>query len=219
MSHYDLTDAFLTAQLTAFEVKRLAALDESQLPAPAFSPAFEEKMNRLLRQAKVRYITVLGLRVRRLVAVCALIGLILSGCAAARLIGNILVERHKEYSRLTFPNITEEMRQQEFVFVTPPVPEGFAVVESTQLHSMQIIFYEDDNGAYIHFFQGDIRGLASHVDTEGVKTHRIKINDHEGITHTKNGYHYIMWVDGINSFEYSGECDFDFLKSVAENLK
>lgn len=219
MSHPELTDAFLAAQLGAFEKKRLASFDEAALPVHLFSKNFEDKMAGLIRQGNRRYITVLGLRVRRLVAVCALLGLILSGCAAARLIGNILVERHREYSRLTFPNITEEMRQQEFVFVTPPVPEGFTVVESTQLHAMQIIDYEDGNGAYINFFQGDIRGLASHVDTEGVKTRRIEINGHEGITHTKNGYHYIMWVDGINSFSFSGECDFEFLKSVAESLK
>ncbi len=218
MSHYDLTDALLSEYLSAFEKKRLAALDEKKLPLHIFSQDFENKMAALIRRANRRYITVLGIRMRRLVAVCALLALLLSGCAAVRLIGNILIERQKEYSRFSFPAVTEEMRQREFVFVTPPVPEGFTVAESTQLHAMQIIRYEDGSGHYIEFFQGDIRGLASYVDTEGVKTYPIKINGHKGVTHTKNGYHYIMWVDGINSFEFSGECDFEFLKSVAENL-
>lgn len=219
MSHHDLTDAFLATHIGAFEAKRLAAFDEKKLPVHLFSQNFETKMAGLLRQAKRRYITVFGIRMRRLVAVCALLALLLTGCAAVRLIGNILIERHREYSRFSFPAVTEEMRQRDFVFVTPPTPEGFSVVESTQLHGMQIIRYEDGSGAYITFFQGDIRGLASYVDTEGVKTYPIKINDHKGVTHTKNGYHYIMWVDDINSFEFSGECNFEFLKSVAESLK
>lgn len=219
MIHHDLTDAFLAAHIGAFEAKRLAALDEKKLAVHLFSPAFEEKMAGLIQQAKRRYITVFGVRVRRLVAVCALLALLLTGCAAVRLIGNILIERHREYSRFSFSAVTEEMRLQEFVFVTPPVPKGFEVVDSTQMHAMQIMRYEDGNGAYINFFQGDIRGLASYVDTEGVKTHPIIINGHKGVTHTKDGYHYIMWVDGINSFEFSGKCDFEFLKSVAESLK
>lgn len=40
----------------------------------------------------------------------------------------------------------------------------------------------------------------------------------EQLYYTKDGFHYIMWVDGINSFEFSGTCDFEFLKSVAESL-
>ncbi len=219
LTHHDLTDAFLAAHIGAFEAKRLAALDEKKLPIHLFSQDFESKMAGLIRQARRQYITVLGIRMRRFIAVCALLALLLTGCAAVRLIGNILIERHREYSRFSFPAVTEEMRQQEFVFVTPPVPEGFSVVESTQMHAMQVIRYEDNSGAYINFFQGDIRGLASYVDTEGVKTHSIIINGHKGVTHTKNGYHYIMWVDGINSFEFSGKCDFEFLKSVAESLK
>ena len=219
MSHHDLTDAFLAAHIGAFETKRLAAFDENKLPTHPFSQEFEARMAELIRQAKRSYITVLGIRMRRFIAVCALLALLLTGCAAVRLIGNILIERHWEYSRFSFPVVTEEMRQQKFVFVTPPVPEGFAVVESTQMHAMQVIRYQNNNGDYINFFQGDIRGLASYVDTEGVKTHSIHINGHKGVTHTKNGYHYIMWVDGINSFEFSGECDFKFLKRVAESLK
>ena len=218
MSHHDLTDALLIMHIGAFEEKRLAAFDEKTLPVHIFSPDFERKMTGLIRQAKRRYITVLGIRVRRLVAVCALLALLLTGCAAVRLIGNILIERQREYSRFSFPAVTQEMRQRKFVFVTPQTPAGFSVAESTQLHAMQVIRYEDGRGNYITFFQGDIRGLASYVDTEGVKTYPIKINGHKGVTHTKNGYHYIMWVDGINSFEFAGECDFEFLKGVAESL-
>jgi len=219
LSRYDLTDIFVAEHLESFERKKIAAFSAEKLPEHVFSPDFERKMARLIRQANRHYITILGIRMRRLVAICALLAILLTGCVAVRMIGNILIERHKEYSRFTFLVITEEMKQQKFVFITPETPEGFTVTQSEQLHAMQVIDYEDGEGNSFTYFQADIRGLASYVDTEGVKTYPIEINGHKGITHTKDGYHYIMWVDGINSFEFSGECDFEFLKSMAEGLK
>ncbi len=218
MSQYNLTDAFLAEHLDTFEKKRLAAFDACKLPEHRFSSGFEQKMASLIRKANRRYITVFGVRMRRIVAVCALLALLLTGCMAVRMIGSILIERHREYSRFSFPVITEEMKQEEFIFIEPETPDGFTITQSEQLHAMQFIDYEDGKGNSFTYFQADIRGLASYVDTEGVKTYPIEINGHKGVTHTKNGFHYIMWVDGINSFEFSGTCDFEFLKSVAESL-
>lgn len=180
-----------------------------------FSPAFEKKMQTLIKKTNKKHVKIKRLRVRKSIIAASLILIIVTGfmtVEGVRIPMIKLTEKiYAEFSEIFFENHDNIQVPQmiEEVYIPGYIPEGYVLTEEVdEMRSMHFLFYTNDKGQRISVEQL-VFGVHMAVDTEDIVTEEITINDMNGIIYTKRGLtsiivndnRYVHFVSGYESRE------------------
>lgn len=190
----------------------------------SFSFDFEKRMKGLLKKANIKYININRFRIRRSIAAASLILIILTASMsveAVRMPVIRLTEKiYTEFSEILFENEDniEYPQKIEEVYLPSYIPEGYTLTEVVDdMRSMHFFFYTNEEGQELSVEQMTFN-VSMAVDTEGITTEEITINDMNGIIYTKRGLTSIIVNDNRYVHFISGYESREELIKVVESL-
>lgn len=189
-----------------------------------FSKEFEQKMKRLIKKSNIKYMNFSRFRIRKSIVAASLIIIIAAASMsveAVRLPVIRLTEKiYSEFSEILFENEDniEVPQKIEAVYVPAYIPKGYTLKEEVkEMRSMHFLYYIDEEGQEIAIEQFTLSvGMA--VDTEGITTEEITINNMKGIIYSKRGLTTIIINDNSYVHLVSGYESREELIKVAESL-
>lgn len=201
--------------------------DEEELSAITLSPAYHEKMKRLLTLRKRGFYVFFGTVGRRVASI--LIAVVLALTTATVSVKALrepalrfFTEVFDKFTRITFVDDTpdsEQPAEDTFEPRTPSyIPAGYVVEQETDMEIAHHIIYADANGNKIRYAQRRKAGAVMQIDTEGTTYEEITINDCVGIAYSNKGFNYIIFSDERYIYTLSGVVSTEKLKKVAESI-
>lgn len=196
--------------------------EEENSIAYCFSERFEKRMEKLIRSQKKSYWCYVNTAGKR-VAVVALICLMLftTACgikpvreAVAGFIRNI-------YERFSVVFVESAVKDSiSYVYRIERLPEGYEEVDSFQNLHMNVTTYEDKAGNVISFVQS-IRHNGFYVDTEGVETYAVTVDEKDVLVYEDRDYTIAIWVqDGyFMHLECFGQVDIETIELIIGSIR
>lgn len=190
----------------------------------SFSKEFEQKMKHLIKKSNIKYINFNRFRIRKSIVAASLIIIIATASMsveAVRLPVIRLTEKiYTEFSEILFKNDDniEVPQKIEAVYVPAYIPSGYTLKEEVNdMKSMYFLYYTNEKGQEIAVEQFTL-GVSMAVDTEGITTEEITINNMNGIIYSKRGLTTIIVNDNSYVHLISGYESREELIKVAESL-
>ena len=211
MQKRSAADDKLRAALELYMEKQLSKLPKDGEWEPyTFSPAFERKMDRLIRIQRLPFsamINTVGKRVAVVfVAVCLALTTTVFGVKALREpVVRFFIEVYEEFSRIIFQKDDSDVSAMERIeqYFTPQyLPDGFAPVSEVQYDIIAKYKYCDSDGRGISFEQ-TLNNVKINVDTEGVTAENVTVNGKDAVYYRNKGYDNLIWSDGTYIFSLS----------------
>lgn len=218
------SDAELKAALNKRVADRMERLDELPLEPHVFSKRHERRMRRILKTPKrAPHRTLFQRYAQRaavvLLTVTAILTTSVLGTESIRFrFFEYLSAKFEEYSTLWFKGGDEPKEQAFIPYVPTYLPKGFELVYEVSDYVVEIS-YEDKIGNSIYFMQDRLDSILVDVNTEGVETVPIKINDIEGFAYFNYGMENIVWYDDNYIFHVTSTLNRDELKKIAESAR
>jgi len=193
-----------------------------------FSPAFEQRMNRLIRaQSKPYYRFVNTTPKKALLALAAavllMITMMFSVSALREPVVRFIVEVYEKFSQVFFQQQEEDYFPATLeVYYTPTwLPEGY-LEETDQI--VDIILrcdhtYVNENRDEINYRQYTITTSILSIDTEDVQPKPVSVNGNEGLYYSNKRIQNLIWNDGQYGFRLSGPVPEADLLRMAESLR
>lgn len=188
-----------------------------------FSNEFDKKMKSIIRKANIKYVNINKLRVRKSIVAASLIIIIVTAfmhVEAVRLPVIKLTEKiYTKFSEILFNNEKniEVPETIEDVYVPSYIPEGYTLFEEEDMKLMHFLIYSNEKEDQI-FVEQFTLSVSMAVDTEGITTEEITINEMSGIIYTKKGLTTIIVNDNNYVHLISGYESREELIKVAESL-
>lgn len=200
---------------------------EEELSSVILSPAFHEKMQRLLILRKRGFYTLFGTVGRQVasILVAVLLALTTATVSVKALRESVLhffAEVFDTHTAVTFvdetPNIDVPVKTV-FELRTPSyIPEGYAVEKEIKLEAMYSVSYVNEMGNKIRYKQFPKGSMEFQTDTEGTQYTEIAVNEYIGITYCNKGLTYIVFSDERYTYTLSGAVPSDELVQIAESI-
>ena len=193
-----------------------------------FSPAFEQRMNRLIRaQSKPYYRFVNTTPKKALLALAAaillMITMMFSVAALREPVVRFIVEVYEKFSQV-FIHQEEEAQFPAMleIYYTPAwLPEGYRENEDQMIDAL--IFcertYVNENEDEIKFKQHTITTFVLHIDTEAVQAKPCLVNGKDGLYYSNKGIQNLIWNFEQYGFHVSGPVPEADLLRMAESLR
>ena len=192
-----------------------------------FSPAFERRMNRLIRaQSRPGYRLVNTNAKKAVLALAAaillLVTLMFSVSALREPVVRFIVEVYEKFSQIIYRH--DEAAQLpatlEVYYEPAWLPKGYRL-DADQINDF-IFFcervYVAENKVEIRLCQY-VTTTTTQMDTEGIQTKRVLINGDEGIFYSNKGTQHVTWSDGQYGFSLSGPVPEADLLRMARSLR
>lgn len=219
-----MASELLKEALIASMEKELETIPSNLKDYHSFSAEFEGKMKRLIKKANIKYININKFRIRKSIVASLLIIIIAAasmGVEAIRLPVVRLTEKiYKEFSEILFENKDniDVPQKIEDVYIPAYIPKGYTLKEEVNnMRSMYFLIYTNNKEQEISVEQFTLSvGMA--VDTEGITTEDITINEMSGIIYTKRGLTTIIVNDNSYVHLVSGYESREELIKVTESL-
>ena len=217
-----------------------------QLPAEGdlaahqtFSPRFERKMGRLIRQARrqeQRQTRPAGAEKtkalhRRLLAaaiIAAILASLFSAAGAREVVVKFIVEVFDTFTSVIFrkdqpPSATRgqgEMTVPDDLHALLParIPDGYALTHLLQTGKLLHAEYSDQANNKLNFTAQVIETTQLILDTEGTVLEELSINGHEAFFYSNKGMHSLVWQQNGLAFYLSGILDKEILMAIAESV-
>mgnify|MGYP004654521019 CR=1 FL=1 len=211
MQKQSAADDKLRAALELYMEKQLSRLPKDGEWEPyTFSPAFERKMDRLIRIQRLPFsamINTVGKRVAVVfVAVCLALTTTVFGVKALREpVVRFFIEVYEEFSRIIFQKDDSDVSAMERIeqYFTPQyLPDGFAPVSEERYDNMALYQYCDSDDRDISFMQ-TLPDANMIMDTEGITTENVTVNGADAVYYRNKGYDNLIWSDGTYIFSLS----------------
>lgn len=189
-----------------------------------FSHAFNKKMKLLIKKTNSGSVNIAGFKIRKGIAAAAAIGLVFAASMSVEAIRLPMIRLtetvHEKFSEIIFdknedavtPELIEDYREPGFI------PEGYSKRDEEKMTSIHAIVYENDEEKTIMFQQYTFNTSLA-VDTEGIKTEKIRINGNEGIIYTKNGLTSIVYNDESYGYYVNGYESPETIIKIAESIE
>ena len=220
-----MANEILKEALIAAMDRELETIPSNLTDYHSFSINFEKKMKVLLKKANIKYININRFRIRRSIVAASLILIILTASMsveAVRMPVIRLTEKiYTEFSEILFENEDniEYPQKIEEVYLPSYIPEGYTLTEVVDdMRSMHFFFYTNEEGQELSVEQMTFN-VSMAVDTEGITTEEITINDMNGIIYTKRGLTSIIVNDNRYVHFISGYESREELIKVVESLR
>ena len=199
----------------------LRALGESmdrkveQLPEVehTFSPAFEQRMDRLIRAQSRPYYRYVNTGMKKAVLALAAVFLLLTALmfsvsALREPVVRFIVKVYEKITNVHYqPENPEQLPATLEVYYEPAwLPKGYRLNDSMTIDVLILysLTYTDEKENDINFSQYTIIGTTLGLDTEGTKTKPITVNGNAGMFFSNKGIQHILWNDGQYGFQLFG---------------
>ena len=195
---------------------------DGELPQARPSPAFQRRMDRLIRRMgrSPRRVRALA-QVRRVCGTLTFSGLMVTSQAFRAQVLEVLVQVYEEITNFRF-SAEGETDRTAGDFVLTYLPQG---MEETVRQSSRIrhyICFEDNAGNMLevtHIVVGANASSILGVDTEDAEVEYFKIHNSEAMAISKNLDHTIFWTEDNCYYLLSGTIPMEELKQVALGLE
>jgi len=208
------------------ECERYAA---SAVPV-TFSPAFERRMERLIRVRRKPYYPLISTRPRRIllsfaVILLLLLSMVFSVSALREPVVRFIVEVYEKFSQVFFRQQPEEEQHfpvmLETYYAPTWLPEGYS--EDVDQMIDVIIFcertYVSEADEEIMFKQHTITSPILQIDTEDVQARQVAVNGSVGLVYSNKDIQRLMWNDAQYGFFVSGPVLESELLRIAVSLQ
>ncbi len=173
-----------------------------------FSPAFERRMEKLLRRQSNPYYVLFNTAGKR---VASLLLAILVGAAVTTFSVKALREPFLRFVTEVFETFTgiffkEEPDTDPFVFVKEEpryIPEGYTVKETMEGNSLYQVTYYNQNCLYVFYFQFKKEYMTMGFDTESTEYQTIPIGEWDGVLYTNKDEHVLMFSNEEYAFSFN----------------
>ena len=193
-----------------------------------FSPKFEAKMIKILKRGK-RFkdnFRTASLKILKMSAIIVLILLsvsfisLLSVEAVRTPIIKYFMTVYEKYSSIYFINDDEVYVPMtlETLYAPDYIPDGYAFYEEETDVNVRSLYYTNSDGIEIRF-QQFILATGITINTEGITTEDIFINENKGIFYNNRGGNVILWNDDQYAYLVGGPVDRISLQKMAESVK
>lgn len=201
---------------------------DGELPQARPSPAFQRRMDRLIRRMgrSPRRVRALA-QVRRAAAVALVFlavgfsGLMVTSQAFRTQVIAVITQVFQEFTEFRFSAREETARRAGDVALTY-LPEGMEEIRRSGNHINLHIFFEDATGNTMrltHTVIGDKTSHVSMLDTEDAEVEQFYIQDEQTTAISKGLDHTILWTSGNSVYLLTGTIAMDELKLVAAGVQ
>ena len=198
---------------------------EEELAGITFSPAFEEKMQKLLRRQKYGYFVLFGTAGRRVasIVVALLLGMTVATFSVKALrepVVRFITEVFETFTSILFVDDESPASDVEMETVTPAyIPEGYTVESEITTDSVYKIVYcgADPNARLVYTQCRDESGTLT-ADTENTAYHSVTVNGSEGIAYKNKDNTTIMFTDGSYTYLLAGPLTEEELLRIAASV-
>lgn len=198
---------------------------EEELAGITFSPAFEEKMQKLLRRQKYGYFVLFGTAGRRVasIVVALLLGMTVATFSVKALrepVVRFITEVFETFTSVLFVDDESPASDVEMETVTPAyIPEGYTVEREMSIaNAYKVVYYNAKTDKRLNYTQRRDESGILIADTENTTYHSIVINGKEGIAYENKGSISIMFTDGTYTYSVSGVLSEEELLRMAETI-
>lgn len=191
-----------------------------------FSPAFEEKMRRVLRRQAHGFYVLFG-TARRCVAsvlITLLVGMTITTFSVKALrepVVRFITRVFDSFTSILFVDDEPSDMDTEMKTVEPGyIPQGYEVEQAIGDNSTmyRIRYYNADTKSRLVYTQRREETGALGINTEDVDYHSVKVNELEGIAYSQGDTTAVMFVHGIYTFTVKGSLSEAELLRIAASV-
>lgn len=201
--------------------------DEELSKMYQFTPAFESKMQKLLKKAKQKYVYIFHRPIRRMSIIAACVIIILTASFSVEAIRTPIIKFcvtvYEKFSSVIFGiDANDELTLPttiEMLYAPSYIPDGYTLTDEMNTSHIRELTYSDMDDNEIAFQQYIIISTSIKIDTEGVVTEKIFINGIEGIFYTNKNVNTVMWHDNQYGYSITGKIDKSSLENMANSIK
>ncbi len=199
---------------------------DEELAHITFSPAFEERIRRVLRRQACGFYVLFGTVGRSVasVLVALLVGITVTTFSVRALrepVVRFITQVFDTFTSILFVDDAPAVTDEVFNAVVPDyIPEGYEVERQTSdgetMH--RIMYYNTvlrDRLVYTQSWQKD--GVLT-ADTEDVIHHNVLVNGMDGIAYQNKGSFTILFICGDYAYSISGSLPEELLLRIAESI-
>lgn len=201
---------------------------DGELPQARPSPAFQRRMDRLIRRMgrSPRRVRALA-QVRRAAAVALVFlavgfsGLMVTSQAFRTQVLAVVTQVFQEFTEFRFSAREETARRAGDVALTY-LPEGMEEIERETDANQCYIYFEDDLGNFMditHIMIGPNTASTLGLDTENAEVEQFYIRGEQATAIYKKGTASILWTSGNSVYLLTGTISMDELKLVAAGVQ
>ncbi len=201
-------------------------LREKGVELHQFSPAFERKMEKLLRKARRKEWRAKHRKgLRQLAAMVVLVflgsGFLVTQVDAIRIpVMNIIITVGDHFSEITLKDTaTQAVPSKAFRSHLPTyIPDGFYVESINESKDSCMVFYEDNNNGYysIDYY---ISPLDTSIDTENATLSELEIRDCPAVVSEKDEVTIIVWFPHGHEYILSGSISLDEMIQILGSIE
>lgn len=225
MTNHKLKNAFKISydkEISQIE-ERMVTANNADGP---FSPAFEEKMAKMIQQEKSEPAPIsretTRIKPRRIFLIAAIIAIILAMAATA--IGvtrpQIFYDIKEKLTHwdIMFVQDSKEAITPGFDYIRPDVPKGYHITEEVIGGNNYFIEFRNESDESIRYEQMRPDAANLSIYNEGGKISHQNINGHDAVITQWDDDTMIVIEDGEYVFELEGNCDYNTLIDIAKNI-
>jgi len=193
-----------------------------------FSPAFERKMNRVIRAQSKPYFRFVNTNAKKAVlalatALLILLTMVFSVAALREPVVRFIVEVYEKFSNVFFHQQEDAYFPDELeVYYIPTwLPDGYQI-DDTKTIDIAILYKQmffDNADHDIELKQYTITDTVLRIDTESVQTKPVTVNGNAGLFYSTKGIQTLLWNNGQYGFLVSGPVAEAELLRMAESLR
>ena len=196
-----------------------------------FSEEFETNMQRLIEKSKKPYYKFISTTARKVASILIIIFISLaittmSVEALREPIFKFFIETYEKFTKVTFQpeNENEEISIPttiEQAMEPSYLPDGFEETdrEKTDIGNMIRIEFTNESGDILLFSQMTMDELNLTIDTEGVDTKDMSVNENSGIFYSNNGWNTLIWNDKQYAYSIFSLEDKETILKIAESIE
>jgi len=203
----------------------MAAAENMNFP---FSLSFERKMEKLIRAQRKPYYSLVSTRARKtvlaLAAVLILLATLVFSVSALRVpFLKFIVETYEKFSSMIFVQSETDAPLPttiERIYEPTYIPEGYALDKESTIFidTLRTLRYIRENDR-IEFQQFVLEATKEAMNTEGVPTEEVPVNDTFGFYYSNIERQTLAWDNGLYGFSLAGNLEKDVLLIIARSLK
>nr|WP_300002916.1 DUF4367 domain-containing protein [Tissierella sp.] len=224
MSKRIIDDEFLSEHIRKLEIKTLDELPKEEDLNHNFSKAFEDKMNKLIKEEKqsffIRNFNRYGKRAAAILIIALSVSFLVTMSVEAyrEKFFQVITDVKKEFTSVRIES-DDEIVDRILKPINPGyIPEGFTILEENLNDYVNRTIYSNANDEEIIYEQRIISNGETIFDTEGVEVKTMEINNQEINFFTNKGVSQIYWNDDLDMYRLSSTIEQDKLIKVAKSI-
>lgn len=195
-------------------------------PVHTFSTHYQKKKKRILQwadetvDANTRVPEYRRFRLRRTVLlVAAIVAILIATTTVTAIVRPEIIYIIKEKITnwtITFDNGSTQ--ESAFVYIKPPVPEDFQLIDETKGIDFYYLTYRNGAGQEISYDQNDANSTSISIDSEQVIPEKKYIKGVEVIISEHDGIVQIMYTDNRYVYVIDGNCGKEILLNIVREM-